>query len=77
MACQSSSLVRAAALRTSAVRLANSCSIGFRSGPRRQVEDGGAGGNDRLADGVDLVCRQLIEHHDIAGSSAGARHCST
>ena len=30
---QSSSLVRAAALRRSALSLANSCSIGFRSGP--------------------------------------------
>jgi hypothetical protein len=65
MACQSSSLVRAAALRKSALSLAKSCSIGFRSGSKA-VEDGRAGRGDRLADAVDLVRREIVEHHDVA-----------
>ena len=65
---QSSSLVRAAAVRSSALSLANSCSIGFEIGAvRRQVQDRGAGRGDRLADAGDLVRRQVVEHHDIIG----------
>ena len=35
---------------------------------RRQVEDRNAGRGDRLADAVDLVRCQIVEHHDVTGS---------
>jgi hypothetical protein len=33
----------------------------------RQVEERGAGRGDRLADAGDLVGREVVEHHDVAG----------
>jgi len=65
---QSSSLVRAAALRKSALSLANSCSIGVEiRAVGRQIEDRGIGRGDRLADAGERVGRQVVEHHDVTG----------
>ena len=36
----------------------------------RQVEDRGAGFRDRLAHTIDLVGREVVEHHDVAGFEA-------
>ena len=59
-------MVRAAALRSSAFSLANTCSIGLNSGRiGRQVEQLCSRGFDLLADAGDLVRRQVVHHHDV------------
>ena len=75
MTVQSASLVRAAAFRSSALSLAKSCSIGFRSGlVGRQIEDGGAGRGDGLLDAIDLVGGEIVHHHDVAGRQRRSQH---
>ena len=65
--CHRASLVRAAALRSSALSLAKNCSIGLRSGAvGRQVEQVGAGRRDRLLNASHFVCGEIIHHHHVA-----------
>ena len=65
---QSSTLVRAAALRSSALSLAKSLLDRVEVGAvGRQVEDAGAGRRDRLADARDLVRGEVVHDHDVAG----------
>jgi hypothetical protein len=77
---QSSPSVRAATLRKSALswrtaarsarRSAPTLVVGARrevGGVRRQVQDRGAGGRDRLAHAVALRRGEMVEHHDGAG----------
>jgi hypothetical protein len=66
MACQSSALVRAAALRRR-LELGEELFDGVQIGRvRRQVEDRGTGRGDRPADALDPVRREVVEHHDVA-----------
>ena len=64
MRSQRAGMLRSAAWRSSAISLANACSIGLRVG--RQVDDAGAPGLDRLADTRDLVGGEVVHDDDVA-----------
>ena len=65
---QVASTVRSAALRSSVLSLAKTCSIGLRSGLiGRQEEQLGAGRADRVAHGLALVTAEIVDDDDVAG----------
>ena len=75
MVSHSASRVRTAAVRSSALSLAKSCSIGVQVGRvGRQIEHARAHRPDRLVDADDLVSRQVIQDDDILAAQAGSEH---
>ena len=74
MVVQSASLVRATAPRSRALSLANTCSIGLRSGEvRRQVDQADTGGPDSVLDAGHFVSGKVVHRNHVAPAAASAR----